>query len=548
MDRRQKIIFRFVIVFLFIAIGFGAVVGQILLLQTKERQQWIDLIGYQEPIEVPVRAVRGNIYDAEGRLLAGSMPKYVLAMDMRTQALHQGGDTLFNNNIDSIAHGLSRIFGDRSAADYKSRLTQAFRTRQRYYKLQQRPVTFTQLKQVKQLPVLRRGPYKSGLQVEERHQRVKPFGTLASRSIGGVNQETGEGRTGLESSYDDVLSGTPGLCQRQRVQGRVENVVITPARDGKDLVTTIDANLQDLAESTLRQRLKMIDGEWGCCILMEVKTGEIKAISNLDRTSSGDYIESGQHALQRMEPGSTFKTISLMACLEDGNLNYGRDTFHVYSRGWDYYGLTNTDAHAADTVYTVRDAMASSSNIALAKMVTGGFKGNAKDFVEQVRSLGIADSIPFDIRGSQTPLLRVPNDKATLARMAYGYSVELSPLQVLTIYNAIANDGRMIQPILVKEIRQGDHTVESFKTQTLHSHICSDRTLREVQECLHAVVWDKLGTASTFKWGTRKAQSDIVHIAGKTGTAQIFEGGRYNSHHHRISFVGYFPEESPEYS
>lgn len=548
MERKQKIIIRFIVVFVGVLACFSAVVVQIIKIQTTERKQWLELARYQEPKEDIILPERGNIYDCEGRLLAGSMPKYVLAMDMRTQALRKNNGELFYANLDSISIGLSTIFKDHSSEDYKAMLSMAFRSQRRYYKLQPRLVNYAQMKAVKSLPLFREGPYKSGLTAEERYQRVKPFGTLASRSIGSVDSESGKGKTGLESSFDKELSGIPGVCERMRIQGRNESVIITPAVHGMDVVTTIDANLQDLVESLLRQRLEITQGTWGCCILMETKTGEIKALSNLDRLESGDYIDIGQHALTHMEPGSTFKTISLMAALENDVVDFKKDSFEVYRAGWKYEDAIIRDAHAMDSTLCVRDAMAASSNIALAKMITNGFKHKPEKFVEALLDLGIGDSIPSDIKGASNPLIVVPDAKVTMAKMAYGYSVELSPLNLVTIYNAFANDGKMVAPMLVKEIRKDGKTEQSFQTHVLKHHICSDKTLSAIKECLHAVVWtDYLGTAARNKYNNRKAQSDIVHIAGKTGTAQIMEGG-YGQTRHRMSFVGYFPEENPQYT
>lgn len=548
MERKQHTIVRFIIVFTILLMGFFAVIGQIVLLQTKERKQWLSIATNQIAVEREIEPIRGNIYDADGRLLAGSLPKYLLTWDSRVEALHQGGDTLFYNNVDSIAIGLSHIFKDKSPAGYRQMLVSAFRRGDGRLKLRPKPVSYSEMKRVKALPVFCKTRYKSGLIIEESHQRVKPFGSLASRTIGNIYGETGQGNTGLERRYNDLLAGKPGRSQRQRVAGRYENVTIKAAENGCDIITTIDANLQDLVENELRKRLELIEGEWGCCVLMEVKTGEIKAISNLDRTESGEYREMMNHAVTRVEPGSTFKTISLMAALDDGKVNFKKDTFHVYRSGWAYQDTRIYDAHPSDTIYSVRDAMAASSNIALAKMITEGYEKKANKFVDRLERLGITDSLPCEIPGAHTPIIARPKDMTTLAKMSYGYSVELSPMQILAFYNGIANNGKMIAPFLVKEIQKNGRTQKTFKTTVIKQSLCSSSTLKEVQECLHGVVWDKLGTASRDPWGKQKAQSKIVHIAGKTGTAQIFEHGRYSNKHHRIAFVGYFPEEEPKYS
>ena len=553
MEKKQGTILRFALIFIGIACGFLLVLAQIIRLQTVERQHWLSLAANQEPLEVVIPPRRGNIYDAEGRLLAGSLPRYMLTWDSRVEALRGKNDTLFYNNIDSIAVGLSRIFRDKSAAAYKEQFISAYKRRDGRMKIQPAPVSYTDMKRVKALPLFRRSKYTSGLIIEESHKRIKPFGNLASRTIGGIYGETGAGNSGLEKRFNKELAGEPGLSERRRVAGKREDVTIEEPQNGCDIITTIDANLQDLTETMLRRQIEAIEGEWGCCILMEVGTGEVKAICNLDRTSSGEYREMVNHAVMRYEPGSTFKTVSMMAALDDGKVNFASDTFRVYKDGWSYQDTRIRDAHPADTVYHVRDAMAVSSNIALAKIVTQSYDKKAQKFTERVRRIGICDSLPCEIPGTQMTKLADPKDMSTLAKMSYGYSVEMSPLQILTFYNGIANGGKMISPIIVKELQRNGKTVQRFESKVLKQSLCKPSTLAEIQECLHAVVWDnELGTASVLKWQgkvvRRKAQSPLVHIAGKTGTAQIFENGHYTTKHHRIAFVGYFPEEKPLYS
>jgi cell division protein FtsI (penicillin-binding protein 3) len=348
--------------------------------------------------------------------------------------------------------------------------------------------------------------------------------------------------------FDSYLRGEDGMSVRQKIAGGWQNVPIREAVNGCDVYTTFDANLMDICETALRERLELRDAEWGCVVLMDVQTGEIKAMSNLDRAKDGSgYYEMANHAVVRMEPGSTFKTISLMAALDDGKVKM-KDTIRVEHDGWWYHGAKHMDAHPSETVYTIRQAMAVSSNIALAKIVTDGYNGSAKKFVKKLRNMGLCDSVDFTIPGANQALINVPNDTVTISKMAYGYSVELSPLQILMFYNGIANDGKMISPLFVKEICKDGKTIEEFESTVIKGSMCDDSTLEGVRECLHDVVWDnELGTASVNPWGTRKAQSNLVTIAGKTGTAQVLERGYHNTRH-RISFVGYFPEEHPQYS
>ena len=555
-DNQRHTVLRFALIFVIILLGFMAVIAQIIIIQTKEREQWLAIAKKQVMVNQPIPATRGNILDCNGRLLASSMPQYYVHMDARVEALHMNGGKLFYEHVDSIALGLSQVVGDRSADEYKELMTKAYRARSgkgKSIRLCKSRLTYTQMKQVKQLPLIRRGVYKSGVTFDDQHRRVKPFGSLASRTIGGIFGDNGSGNAGLEKQFNTELAGKDGMSTRQRVGGRWENITVIEAEDGLDVVTTIDTDLQDIVESNLQDKLLATDADWGCCILMETETGHIKAISNLDRYADGSYKERINHAVTRVEPGSTFKTIALTAALDDNKIRL-YDSVEVTKAPWLYLGKSkHYDAHPKDTVYTVRSALAVSSNIALAKIITQGYEGSARKFVKRISKMGLTDSIYYEIPGAQQADIRVPNDTVTLSKMAYGYSVLLTPLQLLMFYNGIANDGKMIRPMLVTSLQKDGQVVKEFETEIIRSSMCKKSTLQDIQSCLHDVVWDNdLGTASVRKWAGRvvayKAQSDLVHIAGKTGTAQLLINGRYSGHDHRMTFVGYFPEEKPQYT
>ena len=557
-DNQRHTILRFAIIFLFIAAGFIAVIVKIAIIQTREREQWLTIAKGQIQTNQIITATRGNILDCEGRLLASSMPQYYVSMDTRVEALHQGKDTLFYNNVDTIARGLARIVGDRSAAEYRQVMVTAFRANNGkgkiIHKLTKRRITYMEMKEIQQLPLIKRGVYKSGITFDNQHRRVKPFGSLASRTIGSIYGDGGYGNAGLEKQFDKELAGHNGISTRQRVGGRWENITVKEEEDGIDVVTTINTDLQDIVETALRERLEMVQGDWGCCILMEKQNGHIKAISNLDRGKDGTYAEMMNHAVTRVEPGSTFKTIALMAALDDNKIKLD-DTIKVYRDGWMYLGKSkHTDSHPKDTIYTVRSALAISSNIALAKIITRAYDGNAEKFVRKLEKMNLRDSFYSEIPGADGPRIQIPEDAVTISKMAYGYSVELSPMQIIAFYNGIANNGKMVRPMLVTELRKDGMTLKEFRTETIKSSMCRKSTLNDIKLCLHDVVWDnKLGTASVRKWGNTivayKAQSDLVHIAGKTGTAQMFIPRRgYSGKNHRMTFVGYFPEENPQYT
>ena len=548
-DEQRNTVWRFAVIFTFIALGFVAVLGKIIYIQAVERSEWLKVAEKQVPTHRPIPATRGNILDCNGRLLATSMPQYYMYMDTRVPALRENDGKLFHDHIDSLAHDLAVIVGDKSAAEYKARITQAYRRGEKRLRVCDQRINYLQRQELLQNKLIQRGKVRSGIFFEDQHRRIKPYGILASRTIGGIYSEGGHGKSGLEKQFDKELCGVDGLSSIQRIGGRNEPVTEVEAKDGLDVVTTIDANLQDIVENALLKKTEERGAKWGCCILMETQTGYIRAIANIDRNEDGQYQEAQNHAVQRVEPGSTFKTIALVAALDDGKIGIN-DTVSVSSKPWRYFTVQHTDAHPMDTLLTVRSALAVSSNIALAKLITRSYEGSAKKFVRRIEKMGLMDSIYCEIPGAEKVRIDVPRDTVTLSKMSYGYSVELSPMQILMFYNAIANNGRMMRPMLVKAIQQDGETERSFRPEVVKSSICSARTIRDIQGALHDVVWDShLGTASVNKWRGRKAQSDLVSIAGKTGTAQLYVRGHgYSGRHHRITFVGYFPEENPRYT
>ena len=549
LDEQKNTVWRFAIIFILISLGFLAVLGKIIYIQTVERSEWMKVAEKQVPTHRPIKATRGNILDCNGQLLASSMPQYYIYMDTRADALVINNSQLLKEHLDSLCHDLTSIIGDYTAEEYRQRIVQGQKQGNRRLKLSKGRINYLQRRALEQNSLIRLGKYKSGVFFEDQHRRIKPYGLLASRTIGSINGEEGIGTAGLEKAFDKELHGVDGISSLQRIGGRNELVTIEEAQDGMDIITTIDANLQDITENALLTKLKEKNAQWGCCILMETHTGYIRAIANLDRGSDGEYYESLNHAVQRVEPGSTFKTISLVAAMDDGKIDID-DTISVTKKPWVYMRKSkHTDAHPMDTILDVRSALAVSSNIALAKMITSSYEGSARKFVRKIERMGLCDSIYCEIPGAEQARIDIPRDTVTLSKMAYGYSVEMSPMHIAMFYNAIANNGKMMRPMLVSAIQKEGEIVKRFKPTTLNSSICSRSTLREIQGALHDVVWDEnLGTASKKPW-SNKAQSNLVALAGKTGTAQLYIPGKgYSNRKHRITFVGYFPEANPEYT
>lgn len=542
----RNTVIRFAIVFGVILILFGVVYARIISLQYTHRDTLEAIVMPRDTVSQCIKATRGNIYDCNGRLMASSVPKYSLHIDTRTENLRKNNGEVFYQYVDSIALGLSQIIGDFTAEQYRQKLVKIYtatKETEQYARLTPKHISYTQKKAIEQLPLINQGQYKSGIIMVELNVRVKPFNSLGSRTIGNIYAETGIGNSGLESQFDSYLQGKDGLAVRQRFANEWGLIPVKPAQNGYDVYSTMDVELLEICEKYLRQQLDTNKAEWGSVILMEVPTGEIKAMCNLDRGSDGKYYEMNNHAVKRVEPGSTFKTVSIMAALDDGKISM-EDTVNVTTGGWRYHGKLHEDSHKANATYDIKDAIERSSNIALARIITKHYNHSAELFIDKLKSMHLCDSINFMIPGAHQACIKTvdPNDKVTISNMSYGYYVEFSPLSILTFYNAIANNGKMISPIIVKSVKDGDKIIEQFSSQVITPSICNAKTLQDVRECLHEVVWGDHGTART-------AQSDKVSIAGKTGTTQIYENNKgYNETEYRISFVGYFPEENPQYT
>lgn len=549
-ERNKKTIIHFAIIFAIMLFGFSLVIFKIVKIQTVEREELLGYGAAQVNKDEIITPNRGNIYDCKGRLLAGSSPTYQLYMDMRTQSLHQNNDTAFYSVVDTLSECLADFFKDRTAEEYRAYLTNNFKKGNSRTRITPHRINYTELMQIKKMPLFKKGRYKSGLIEEPRYERIKPFDLLASRSIGTIYGKNGRGSSGLEKRYDNLLFGKEGHKKIQLIDGDVVVLENTEAIDGYDIITTIDTHLQDIVEQQLMLQVRSLEADWGCCILMETKTGKIKAIANLGRQEDGNYIEDKNYAVTRVEPGSTFKPIALMAALDDNKINI-TDTIDPEGGLWVYTDTKRPikDSHKNDHKLTVKQAIAVSSNVCMAKIVTQAYEKKADRFVNKLRQMKVCDSLDFEIPGTNSPRIDVPNDGETLARMAYGYYVELPPINTLALYNAIANDGRMMKPYIVEKIQDNGITVKQIQPTTISNSICQRSTIRDIKECLEAVVWDNnYGTASINPWKKKKAQSDIVHIAGKTGTSQIYENGHYTTKYHRIAFCGYFPMEAPQYS
>ena len=491
-----------------------------------------------------VPANKGSIYSSDGSLLAISIPEYTIAFNATIPS-----NKNFNEKADSLSTSLSKLFG-KSKSHYYSILTKSKQLKRKYVVIQNK-VNYSNYMLVKKMPLFNLGSYKSGLIADLHTIRAYPLGNIAQRTIGytSIDNKGNSISVGIEGSYDNYLNGKDGKILKQKIAHgeykpiRDENE-IEPI-EGNDVISTIDVFIQDIAHHALLESLKKFDAEHGCVIVMETKTGYIKAIANLGKGTDGKYYEQLNYAIrEKGEPGSTFKLVDMIALLEDKKV----DTSKVYDRKGGlitYFGKDVVDSHR-DGIQkvTLAQGFEMSSNTVMVQAVYDNYKNNPSQFVNRINSMGLNKPLGLTLKGEGVPIIPQPKTSQwnglSLPWMAFGYGVEVTPLQTLTFYNAIANNGEMVKPQFVSEIKEWNKTIKKFDKQVINPKICSDETIKKLKAILKNVV--KIGTAKSI-------YSTDFSMAGKTGTAQgnyAVNGGA--DKHYISSFVGFFPVEKPKYT
>jgi cell division protein FtsI (penicillin-binding protein 3) len=535
---KRSILLRVRVAFLFVALFAIAVVVKIGHIQMVEGERWAAM-GERITFDYKrVKATRGNIYSDNGSLLATSLPFYKIAFDATIPT-----DEVFKAGVDSLAYHLSRFFKDRSQKEYKRFLIDARETGKQYVVVNRRKVDY-QEKMMMKWPIFREGRLRGGAIFEKVDVRYMPFANLARRTVGFINEN--EHGAGLEYSFNEQLAGQDGYAYYQKIAGGVWKPVFDAnnikAVNGLDLQTTLDINLQDVAETALHRAMLQHKADDGMVVVMEVKTGEIKAISNLSSDGNGHYSEKLNFAAHNFEPGSTFKLVTMMALLEDGRVRL-TDTIDTGNGEVQFYNHKVRDyVQGGFGKITVQDAFEASSNVAMAALVDEHYGLKPGEFLAYLDKLHMTSKMGIQIAGEAEPKVVRPGEKGwsgiSLPWMSYGYGFEVTPLHILALFNAVANDGVMIKPVIVEAIKRADSQQEQFETEILNKRICSRETLEKLRTLLEGVV--ERGTARSIR-GTH------YRIAGKTGTAQILENGRY-TRKYVTSFVGYFPAHAPKYS
>lgn len=543
MNIRKDILRRTYIAFGLIVLLAVAVLIQLFRVQYVEGDRWRAMADSLSTRYIDVEAVRGNIFSRDGSLLASSIPEYDIRMDLLAPGIAE--DSVFYTKVDSLAVRLSRFFGDRTSAQYVHALRNARKKGNRYF-LIKRNVGHQELKTVREFPIFNLGRYKGGLIAERKNKRILPFQNLAARTIGYKLPDESV-HVGLEGAYGDYIDGTNGKRLVQRIAGGVWMPVnreeeIVPV-DGSDIISTIDVNMQDMAQRALEKQLIASQADNGCVILMEVATGEIRAVANFTRDTDGVYREKFNYAIaQSAEPGSTFKLASFLVALEDGVVDTatlvetGNGTYQVHRH-------TIRDTRAYGTI-SVKHAFEVSSNTAITKIINTHYRDNPASFTKKLHEIGLNKPLGLQIPGEGIPLIKTPDNKSwsglSLPQMAYGYELKMTPLQMLALYNAVANDGVFLAPLFVSEIRHLGNTVQRFKATVLNPRIASPRTISKLQDMLAGVMLHGTG---------KNMLTPQYTIAGKTGTAQMADGAAgYSNRKYQSSFAGYFPADNPKYS
>lgn len=551
----DKVMPRYIAIAIVLTLACAAVLGKTIYILTAEKDYWLEVAARLKSDSVSVKPTRGNILSCDGQLMASSLPEYRIYMDFKAGGEEK--DSIWREKVDSICEGLHNIFPQKSAAEFKRELEAGHAKMARNWPIWKRRIDYNTFMEVRKLPVFSMSKYKGGFHWEEFNARRRPFGSLAQRTVGEMYGYKDTARCGLELSFDSILRGKEGLIHRRKILNKFMSIPVMPPTDGADIVTTIDVNMQDLAERALIDELKRpdVNGEMGVVILMEVETGDVKAMVNMVKCADGEYREIMNKAISyRCEPGSVFKVASFLVALDDGVADtsfiihtgsgvmpmHGRD---MKDHNWRRGGYQ--DINMARTLEV-------SSNIGVSYVIDKFYGSNPEKYVEGLYRVGIGEDLRLPLAGYAPPLIRMPHknsrgqydnwSKTALPWMSIGYETQIAPINTVTFYNAIANNGKMMRPRFVKEVVKNGETLAKFEPEVIKEQIAKPQTIKTMQTILEHVVSQGLG---------KKAGSKMFKVAGKTGTAQVSKGkAGYKSGvvDYWLSFAGYFPADKPRYS
>jgi len=551
MEIRKAITLRFGIVYFAIALFGLVIIARILIIQNVDTQKWQEIAKDLRNNTTEIWAKRGNICADDGSILSTSVPYYEIRLDLQAPRVQQ----IFDKDSEKMVEELSNFFGF-DKTDFRIRLRAAFDKKNRWFLINPEQIDHNKFQEFKSLKTMAKSYFGSGIIVVTENRRILPHGDLASRTIGVLNKGAfggvhgNVGFTGVEGLSESYLAGVNGLALKRNLSGNWINTPLIEPKEGKDVITTINVNLQDYAQSSLGKQMEISQAEWGTAMVMEVKTGNIKAIANMGRKKDGTYGETYNFAFGAQgcsEPGSTFKLMSLIVAMEEGYVDTA-DMFDTGRGEWEYKGQKMHDSDENGHGYiSMEKIFELSSNIGTAKIITKFYEGKEKDFINRIYSFGLNKPLGLGFLGEAEPRIKYPTDPdwwgPSLAWIAHGYEIKISPIQTLTFYNAVANNGVMVKPKFIEEVREDGIPIRKFPTEVINPSLCSKTTLSKAQAMLRGVCIR--GTGKSLK-------NPYYTIAGKTGTAVIAnenkgytgEGGKK----YQASFCGYFPANDPKYS
>ncbi len=546
MDVKRDILWRVYLSYLLVVAVCLAILGKAFYIQQVQGSYWRGLSDslHQRIAEIP--AARGTIYSEDGQMLSTNVPQFDIYIDFRVEPLHEKNGKLFRENIDSLCLALADLFNDQTAAQYKDQLTKAFETREPNYELKKK-IDYRQYLALAKFPLFKVGRYKSGMIAQERNVRLNPYQNMGYRTIGLAREQNS---VGLELSYDTVLKGRNGRQLVRAIAGGVTVPVqegefeIAP-ETGKDIVSNIDVFIQEVTTNALNKMMVKNQAQWGVAMVMEVKTGKIKAIANLGKIAEGVYKEDLNYAITPTEPGSTFKLVTLLSALEDGKVNLN-STLDLEGGAWKVVGQTvwDSEQHGKHQA-TVLESFEESSNVGMAKIAMAHYSNNVDAYYKHLSKLRLDSLSGIDLIGERRPQITKPGSKlygpTTLPWMAFGYNIAIAPIQTLVLYNAIANNGVMMKPYLVNAIKEEGKVIKTISPTVYNPQLVKPSTVKALQTALEGVCIN--GTAKgLFK-------NSLYKVAGKTGTALVANGNKgYADKIYQSSFAGYFPAENPQYT
>jgi cell division protein FtsI (penicillin-binding protein 3) len=543
---KRDILWRVYLSFIAIVLLSFVVLGRAFYIQHVQGHYWRSMSDSLHQKFVELDAERGTIYSEDGQMLSTSIPFFDIYIDFAAEGLRDKNGKRFRENLDSFSTALSHFFNDKTISEYKKALRQAYNEKNRYYLLK-KGLSFEQYKTFREFPLVKLGRNKSGVIAEVKTKRLNPFGLLAKRTIG-LARENAQ-NVGLERTYDSLLKGTTGKRLVRFIAGGaavpVEGYEIEP-ENGKDVNTTLDVSIQDIVENSLMKMMVQSESQYGTCIVMETKTGKIKAIANLGKSPNRTYDENLNFALQTNEPGSTIKLATLLSVLDAGSSKID-DLVQVGSAGSAYVGVRNVNdaERSPKPVLTVKECFAHSSNVGMSKLAYKAFASDPQKFKDYLHRFHLDRRVNIGLVGEEAPVLprwkRNKEGLHAMLTMSFGYAIEVSPLHTLMLYNAIANNGKMVRPYLVNSIKNNGIIIKEFSPEIIDENICKPQVIIAARQSMEAVVTE----------GTAKAVfADVPFaVAGKTGTAHVAGGNvKYYDGIYQASFVGYFPADKPEYT